>query len=319
MVSHTSHNMNTQVNYTVVIPIFNEAETLLELWNQLRQVLERLDESSEVIFVNDGSTDSSLQILTALSLQYSEVKIVALSRNFGHQCALSAGIDHAEGRSVILMDGDLQDSPQAIFDFTQKWKEGYEVVYAIRRKRKENRLKRLGFVSFYRILNSLSNLKLPLDAGVFSLIDRKVVLALRNMPERNKYITGLRAYAGFKQIGVVVERGPRYQGEPRVTPVKLVKLALDGIFSFSTVPLRIATLFGFLCAISAFILGTIGMYFKFVLGRDFLSWAYGLTTTFFIGGIQLICLGIIGEYIGRIYEEVKQRPYYVVDKKIGFD
>jgi len=307
------------IDYTIIIPIFNEAATLLELWNQLKQVLGKLKGTSEVIFVNDGSTDSSLQIITELTVQHPEVKIIALSRNFGHQCALSAGIDHAEGKSVILMDGDLQDSPHAIFDLVQKWKEGYDVVYAIRRKRKENWLKRVGFVSFYRVLNSLSNLKLPLDAGIFSLLDRKVVLALRNMPERNKYITGLRAYAGFRQIGVVVERGSRYQGEPKVTPTKLIKLALDGIFSFSTVPLRVATFFGFVCAISAFTIGLIGIYFKFVLGKELLSWAYGLTTTFFIGGIQLICLGIIGEYVGRIYEEVKRRPYYVVDKKVGFD
>jgi len=307
------------IDYTIIIPIFNEAATLLELWNQLKQVLGKLKGTSEVIFVNDGSTDSSLQIITELTVQHPEVKIIALSRNFGHQCALSAGIDHAEGKSVILMDGDLQDSPHAIFDLVQKWKEGYDVVYAIRRKRKENWLKRAGFVSFYRVLNSLSNLKLPLDAGIFSLLDRKVVLALRNMPERNKYITGLRAYAGFRQIGVVVERGSRYQGEPKVTPTKLIKLALDGIFSFSTVPLRVATFFGFVCAISAFTIGLIGIYFKFVLGKELLSWAYGLTTTFFIGGIQLICLGIIGEYVGRIYEEVKRRPYYVVDKKVGFD
>jgi polyisoprenyl-phosphate glycosyltransferase len=311
--------MHVRVDHTVVIPIFNEAETLLVLWDQLRPVLEKLDGISEVIFVNDGSTDSSLQILTDLGSQYSEIKIIDLSRNFGHQCALSAGIDHADGRSVILMDGDLQDSPHAILDFVQKWREGYEVVYAIRRKRKESSLKRLGFVSFYRILNSLSTLQLPLDAGVFSLVDRKVVLALRSMPECNKYITGLRAYAGFKQIGIAVERGPRYRGEPKVTPAKLVKLALDGIFSFSTVPLRIATLVGFVCAGSAFLLGSIGIYFKFVLGKEFLSWTYGLTTTFFIGGIQLICLGIIGEYVGRIYEEVKKRPYYIIDKKIGFD
>lgn len=222
--------MNITVDYTIIIPVFNEAETLMELWNQLKQALEKLDGSSEVIFVNDGSTDFSLQIITELNVQHPEIKIIALSRNFGHQCALSAGIDHAEGRSVILMDGDLQDSPHAIFDFAQKWKEGYDVVYAIRRKRKENWLKRAGFVSFYRILNSLSNLKLPLDAGVFSLIDRKVVLALRNMPEQNEYITSLRAYAGFRQTGVFVERGPRYRGEPGVTPIKLGKLALIEFF-----------------------------------------------------------------------------------------
>ncbi len=311
--------MHTTVDYTIVIPIFNEADILLELWNQLKQVLEQLEGTSEVIFVNDSSTDSSLQILTELAAQNSEVKIIALSRNFGHQCALSAGIDHAEGKSVVLMDGDLQDSPSTIFDFVQKWREGYDVVYAIRRNRKENWLKRLCFITFYRILNSLSNLELPLDAGVFSLLDRKVVLALRAMPERSRYITGLRAYAGFRQTGVLVERGPRYRGEPKVTPIRLMKLALDGIFSFSVVPLRIATLFGFTCAASSFILGLTGLYFKFILKETFLSWAYGLTTTFFIGGIQLVCLGIIGEYLGRIYEEVKQRPYYLVGIKIGFD
>lgn len=311
--------MYNNADYTIVIPIYNEEETLWELWGQLKSVLDNLKGMSEVVFVNDGSTDRSLAILQKINEQHPEVKVISLSRNFGHQCALSAGIDHAEGNSVILMDGDLQDSPQAIFDFVDKWKDGYEVVYAIRRKRKESWLKRLGFVTFYRILNSLSGFKLPLDAGIFSLIDRKVVLALRKMPERNKYITGLRAYAGFRQIGIPVERGPRYRGEPKVTPRKLFKLAFDGILSFSVLPLRIATFLGFIFAFFSFITGLIGLYVKFILGEAFLSWAYGLTTTFFMGGVQLMFLGIIGEYIGRIYEEIKKRPYYIIDRKIGFD
>lgn len=311
--------MYSNADYTIVIPIYNEEETLWELWGQLKSVLDNLKGMSEVVFVNDGSTDRSLAILQKINEQHPEVKVISLSRNFGHQCALSAGIDHAEGNSVILMDGDLQDSPQAIFDFVDKWKDGYEVVYAIRRKRKESWLKRLGFVTFYRILNSLSGFRLPLDAGIFSLIDRKVVLALRKMPERNKYITGLRAYAGFRQIGIPVERGPRYRGEPKVTPRKLFKLAFDGILSFSVLPLRIATFLGFIFAFFSFITGLIGLYVKFILGEAFLSWAYGLTTTFFMGGVQLMFLGIIGEYIGRIYEEIKKRPYYIIDRKIGFD
>jgi dolichol-phosphate mannosyltransferase len=311
--------MSNNADYTIVIPIYNEEETLWELWGQLKSVLDNLKGLSEVVFVNDGSTDRSLAILQKINEQHPEVKVISLSRNFGHQCALSAGIDHAEGNSVILMDGDLQDSPQAIFDFVDKWKDGYEVVYAIRRKRKESWLKRLGFVTFYRILNSLSDFRLPLDAGIFSLIDRKVVLALRKMPERNKYITGLRAYAGFRQIGIPVERGPRYRGEPKVTPRKLFKLAFDGILSFSVLPLRIATFLGFIFAFFSFITGLIGLYVKFILGKAFLSWAYGLTTTFFMGGVQLMFLGIIGEYIGRIYEEIKKRPYYIIDRKIGFD
>lgn len=311
--------MVREIKYSVVIPIFNEEEVIQELWHRLSNVLRQLDGCSEVIFVNDGSFDTSLDILTNLSIENPEVKVITFSRNFGHQCSLSAGIDHTKGQAVILMDGDLQDAPEAILSFIDKWKQGYAVVYAIRQKRKEKALKKLAFKLFYRVLNLLSGLDLPLNAGIFSLMDRKVILALRSMPERNKYISGLRAYAGFKQVGVFVERGPRYRGEPRVTVVKLFKLAFDGIFSFSTIPLRIATFLGLASSISSFVIGFIGLYFKFILGRDFLSWTYGLTTTFFIGGIQLLFLGIIGEYIGRIYDEVKQRPYYIIDDKIGFE
>ncbi len=304
--------------YCVVIPIFNEEETLDELWNRLSSVLGSLDGGSEVIFVDDGSHDTSLSMLMTMADRHSEIKVLSLSRNFGHQCALMAGLDHASGQAVILMDGDLQDSPEAILAFVDCWQQGYDVVYAIRQKRKEGLLKRVAFKAFYRIQTVLSNISLPVDAGIFSLMDRKVVLALRRMPERNKYLSGLRAYAGFKQTGVLVERGPRYRGEPRVSVIKLIKLSLDGIFSFSKLPLQLATLLGFVCATSAFVIGLVGLYFKFVLGTEFLSWAYGLTSTFFLGGVQLLSLGIIGEYVGRIYDEVKQRPYYIINTAIGF-
>jgi dolichol-phosphate mannosyltransferase len=312
--------VDTKIDYTVVIPIFNEEETIPELWRRLINVFKQLDGKKEVIFVNDGSTDESLKILTDLSWKYSEIKILDLSRNFGHQCAISAGIDHANGNAVVLMDGDLQDPPEVILDFVNKWEKGYDVVYAIRKNRKENYLKRLAFKLFYRIFFVLTGLKsIPLDAGIFSLIDRNVVNVLRCMPERNKYISGLRAYAGFRHTGIPVERSVRYRGKPRVTIAKLFKLAFDGIFSFSIVPLRIATFLGLIFAVLSFIIGSVGLYFKFILDREFLSWSYGLTTTFFMGGVQLIFLGIIGEYMGRIYEEVKQRPYYIIRKKIGFD
>ena len=307
------------IDYSVVIPIFNEEEIIPELWRQLLDVLQRLDGNSEVIFINDGSVDSSFELLKKISQQHLEVKIINLSRNFGHQCALSAGIDHADGKAVILMDGDLQDSPEAIISFSRFWEQGYDVVYAIRKNRKEKLFKRLAFKSFYYIQRKLSGIITPMDAGIFSLMDRKVILTLRQMPERNKYLSGLRAYAGFKQIGVYVERGPRYRGEPKVSVAKLFKLAFDGIFSFSTIPLKMATILGLVSAIVSFIIGLIGLYVKFVLGQEFLSWAYGLTTTFFMGGIQLLSLGIIGEYIGRIYDEVRQRPYYVIREKIGFE
>lgn len=307
------------IDYSVVIPIFNEEEIIPELWRQLSDILQRLDGNSEVIFINDGSVDSSFELLKKINQQHLEVKIINFSRNFGHQCALSAGIDHADGKAVILMDGDLQDSPEAIISFSRLWEQGYDVVYAIRKNRKEKFLKRLAFKSFYYIQRKLSGIITPMDAGIFSLMDRKVILTLRQMPERNKYLSGLRAYAGFKQIGVYVERGPRYRGEPKVSVAKLFKLAFDGIFSFSTIPLKMATILGLVSAIVSFIIGLIGLYVKFVLGQEFLSWAYGLTTTFFMGGIQLLSLGIIGEYIGRIYDEVRQRPYYIIREKIGFE
>ena len=306
------------IDYSVVIPIFNEEEIIPELWRRLSDILDRLDSSSEVIFINDGSVDNSLELLKEINHKNQEVKIISFSRNFGHQCALSAGIDHTNGKAVILMDGDLQDSPEAIISFLQLWQQGYDVVYAIRKNRKEKWLKRLAFKSFYYIQKKLSGIVTPMDAGIFSLMDRKVILTLRQMPERNKYLSGLRAYAGFKQIGVYVERGPRYRGQPKVSVSKLFKLAFDGIFSFSTIPLKIATILGLVSAIISFIIGLIGLYVKFILGQEFLSWAYGLTTTFFMGGIQLLSLGIIGEYIGRIYDEVRQRPYYIIQEKIGF-
>lgn len=310
--------MSESVTYSFVIPILNEEETIPELWHRLKSIVQRLDGAVEIIFVDDGSSDRSLELLIELNRHFPELKILSLSRNFGHQCALSAGIDHAEGKAVILMDGDLQDAPEAVLDFAAAWRQGYDVVYAVRKKRKESFLKRFAFKTFYRIQSAVSGIDLPLDAGIFSLMDRKVVLALRNMPERNKYLSGLRVYAGFKQIGVPVERNPRFAGEPRVKLVKLFKLAFDGIFSFSSLPLRLATWLGLFFSLASFLIGTLGLFFKFVLGQKLLGWDYGLTTIFFIGGIQLLCLGIVGEYIGRIYEEVKQRPYYVIGRKIGF-
>lgn len=306
------------MNYSVVIPIFNEEETIAELWKRLVAVFDSINANWEVIFVNDGSTDCSRQMLTDLSQQHHNVKVLNLSRNFGHQPAITAGIDYAQGDAVILMDGDLQDDPEAIHTFIDFWKQGYDVVYALRKNRKEHWLKRFAFKAFYYLQTKLSDINLPRDAGIFSLLDRRVIQCLRQMPERNKYLSGLRAYAGFRQVGVMVERGPRYHGQPRVSIRKLFKLAFDGIFSFSTLPIRLVTYLGIVFSIAAFALALIGLFFKYILALEFLDWPFGLTTIFFIGGVQLLSLGIIGEYIGRIYEEVKQRPYYVVAEALGF-
>ena len=304
---------------SVVVPLFNEAAILDELWSRLSAVLDGLAMEAEVIFVDDGSSDETPTLLKALCEKDKRVRRIKLSRNFGHQCALTAGIDHTSGDAVVLMDGDLQDKPEAIHDFVRKWKEGFEVVYAIRATRQESAIMRMGFKSFYGLLTRMSGISQPVDAGIFCLIDRRVVDLLKSMPERNRYFPGLRAYAGFSQTGIAVDRDPRFAGTPRVGLVGLVKLALDGIISFSYVPIRLVTFTGLAVATMAF--GYVGviMYKKFISHVAIPGWSSQLTAILFLGGLQLITLGIVGEYIGRIYEEVKQRPYYIVAEKQNFE
>jgi polyisoprenyl-phosphate glycosyltransferase len=307
------------VAFSVVIPILNEEHSISELLARLGKIIHEIGDEWEVIYVNDGSTDRSLDMLRSQRVRYPYLRIVDLSRNFGHVPALTAGIDHARGRAVILMDGDLQDSPEALPEMIQKWRDGYEVVYAIRARRKEGLTKRLLFAAFYRLQRRLSGVAMPLDAGIFSLLDHRVVKALRDMPERHRYLPGLRAYAGFRQAGVVVEREARYEGKPRVPFGGLVKLAMDGMFAFSTLPLRIVFVMGIFVCVISLIIASIGFIDRYVLGHRFLEWPFGLTTVFFFGGVQLVAIGTLGEYVGRIYEEVKRRPYYVVRETIGFE
>jgi glycosyltransferase involved in cell wall biosynthesis len=306
-------------DYSVVVPVLNEEQTIPEMCARLSRVVVAVGGSWEVIYVNDGSTDHSFETVVGLRTQYPFLKALDLSRNFGHQAALKAGIDHARGRAVILMDGDLQDSPEALPDLIAKWREGFEVVYAIRTKRKEGPLRRGAFALFYQIQRRVSRIDTPLNAGIFSLLDHKVVNTMRAMPERNRYFPGLRAYAGFRQTGIEVERGARFSGPPRVTFGGLFKLALDGMFAFSTAPLKLVFAVGVLVCFGSLVVGMTGLYFRFVLRRTLLDWPFGLTTVFFFGGVQLISTGIVGEYVGRIYEEVKQRPSYVLKQELGFD
>jgi dolichol-phosphate mannosyltransferase len=306
------------VDFSVVIPVFNEAATIPELCRRLDGVVRSVPGTWEVICVNDGSADGTLPLLLDMRGTYPYLKVVDLARNFGHQPALTAGIEHARGAAVILMDGDLQDVPEAIPGFIAKWREGYGVVYAIRAKRKEGLLKRAAFAAFYRVQTRISRIATPVHAGIFSLLDRRVADVLIAMPERSRYFPGLRAYTGFRQTGVVVERGPRFAGEPRVRLSGLVKLALDGVFAFSTFPLRFVFFNGVLLSVASFGIAAVALYLRYARGVTVFSWAFGLSTTFFFGGIQLMSIGIIGEYIGRIYEEVKRRPYYVVQRTYGF-
>jgi len=271
-----------------------------------------------LILVDDGSRDRSYELLVSLHERDARVKVLRLSRNFGHQIAISAGLEEAHGDAVVLMDGDLQDPPELLPELIARWKEGFGVVYTVKKSRRENPLKQLAFKSFYRILHALSSTRIPMDAGNFSLLDRRVADVLRAMPERNRYISGLRAWAGFPQTAVYYDRDPRFAGKPQMSLGRLVHLALDGIFSFSDVPLRLAIYLGLTTAALAFAGALYVIYAKVFTDRAILGWASTILSILFVGGMILVTLGVIGEYISRIYEEVKKRPLYVVRDRIGF-
>ena len=304
--------------FSIVIPLYDEEKTIPELFTRLAAVTDGMSDPWELILVDDGSTDGSFTAMCALHRNDPRIKVVRLSRNFGHQIAISAALDLAQGDAVILMDGDLQDPPELLPQLLKLWKDGYHVVYTVKTSRKENWLKRLAFKSFYRILSAMSSIKIPMDAGNFSLMDRRVVEVLRTMPERNRYISGLRAWAGFQQTAVYYDRGPRFAGKPQMSLGRLFHLALDGIFSFSNAPLRAAIYFGMAAAMVSFAGGLYVVYEKLFTNLAILGWASTIVSILFVGGMILMTLGVIGEYISRIYEEVKKRPLYVIRDKIGF-
>jgi dolichol-phosphate mannosyltransferase len=304
--------------FSIIIPLYNEEKTIPELVTRLAAVTDGMSDPWELILVDDGSTDGSFTAMCALHRNDPRIKVVRLSRNFGHQIAISAALDLAQGDAVILMDGDLQDPPELLPQLLKLWKDGYHVVYTVKTSRKENWLKRLAFKSFYRILSAMSSIKIPMDAGNFSLMDRRVVEVLRTMPERNRYISGLRAWAGFQQTAVYYDRGPRFAGKPQMSLGRLFHLALDGIFSFSNAPLRAAIYFGMAAAMVSFAGGLYVVYEKLFTNLAILGWASTIVSILFVGGMILMTLGVIGEYISRIYEEVKKRPLYVIRDKIGF-
>jgi glycosyltransferase involved in cell wall biosynthesis len=303
--------------YSIIIPIFNEEKILPELHQRLEKVAANLDGPVEVILIDDGSKDRSFEIMKDLHARDPRIKSIRLSRNFGHQIAISAGLDLAGGKAIILMDGDLQDPPELLPEMIARWKEGNQVVYTVKKSRKENKLKRFAFKSFYRILHALSTVEIPMDAGNFSLLDRRVVEILRKMPERNRYISGLRAWSGFRQTAVYYDRDPRFAGKPQMSLSRLVQLALDGIFSFSNVPLRLAIYLGLATAFLSFAIGLWAISARLFTDKAVLGWASTIISILFVGGMILFTLGVIGEYISRIYEEVKNRPLYVVQETVG--
>ncbi len=304
---------------SVVLPVYNESDNLPELTRRLDAVLGALGDTYEVIFVDDGSHDGSLGILRSLHASDPRLRIVRLSRNFGHQAAISAGIDHAQGDVIVVMDADLQDPPEEIPNLLAHWRQGYQVVYAIRHQRKEGLLKRSAYGFFYRSLHQVASIEIPLDAGDFCAIDRQVADVLRSMPERNRFIRGIRSWVGFRQIGVPYDRAARYAGQPKYSLFKLIRLALDGFFSFSYLPLRLASLLGLLVSMAGFVLAVWTIYKRLVLPQFPSGFATIVVGMMFLGGIQLLALGVIGEYVGRIFDEVKQRPLYIVRERWGFD
>lgn len=304
--------------FSVVIPVFNEEENLPELQRRLEVVLRAFGEPYEIIFVDDSSQDKTPSLIKEAARKNLNIKLVRFSRNFGHQAAISAGLDYASGDAIVIMDGDLQDPPEVIPEFIRKWREGYDVVYGIKKKRKEWWGLRLCYLLFYRILRFLSSgTDLPLDSGDFSLISRRAADAIKSMPERNRYVRGLRSWVGFQSVGVPFERGRRYAGESKYNFRKLLRLAYDGIFSFSYAPLRFITGFGFLTSAVSFVAILIVLYFRLFTDKSVPGFASLAIIILFIGGIQLLSLGIIGEYISRIYDETKKRPHYVIEEKVN--
>jgi len=306
------------MKYSLIFPIFNEAENISSLVERAREVMEKLKDY-EIIFVNDGSTDNSQALLEKYAQKFKTIKVLNFSRNFGHQAAVTAGLDHSEGELVAILDADLQDPPEILPQFFAKLNQGYDVVYAIRRQRKESLIKRGMYFLFYRILRLVANIKIPLDSGDFCVLKRRVVLELRALPERNRFLRGLRSWVGYRQTGIEYERQSRERGESKYTLTKMFKLAFDGIFSFSYFPLQLLTWSGFLFLVLA-ILGILLTLYAKLFTNIFIPRGFPTTiiVILFIGGINMFSLGLIGEYIGRIYDEVKQRKIYVIESKSGF-
>jgi dolichol-phosphate mannosyltransferase len=306
---------------SIVIPCFNEEAVIRETHKRVMEVVDALSNMEcEIVYVDDGSRDGTLDILRSLDTGTAAIRVVALSRNFGHQVAISAGLDHAGGDAIVTIDADLQDPPEVIPRMLDRWRDGADIVYGQREQREgEPALRLLGIKMFYRLINWLSNTSIPMDAGDFRLIDRRVLEALQAMPERDRFLRGMVAWTGFRQEFVRYPRASRFAGVTKYPAKKLVQLATDGIVSFSVVPLRLAIWAGVLVAT----LSTLGIVYTVIVRLTTSDWVQGWAmlevSLLFLGGIQLIFLGVMGEYLGRIYMEMKQRPLYFVKERRGFN
>ena len=314
-------SQNDRQLISVVVPCYNEEEVIGETLSQLSRLCENAPAYDfELVFVDDGSQDRTLHLLREAAAQDARVKVLSFARNFGHQIAVTAGIDAAKGDAVVLIDADLQDPPETVIEMIAKWREGYDVVYGTRTSRPgESRFKLMTARGFYRVLNGLSEVPIPLDTGDFRLMGRNVVEVLKAMPERDRFVRGMVSWVGFNQTALPYERAKRFAGTSKYPLRKMMRFATDGILSFSAKPLRFATTMGMVAAAFAML----GIVYVLVLRLFTSIWVEGWTAIMiallFLGGVQLLCLGILGEYVGRTYSEVKKRPLYVVREKIGFE
>ena len=305
---------------SVVVPVFNEEEMIGLFYDRTKNVLTRLDGLSwEIVFVDDGSHDSSFSKLAALASADPNVKVLKFSRNFGHQIAITAGIDAANGDCVVVIDSDLQDPPEVIPSMVEQWRLGFDVVYGVRSEREgETAVKLMTASLFYRILSRLTNVQIPTNVGDFRLMSRRVVEQLKLLREKDRFVRGLVSWVGFRQTGVTYHREARKAGVTKYPLGKMMKFAFDGITSFSTAPLKLATWTGYLSAIAA-VLYLISVFVQRALGITVEGWATIMVAMLFLGSVQLICLGILGEYLGRVFNEVKPRPMYVIEERLGLD
>lgn len=319
LIRNQGGQMSARPIYSIVAPVFNEQELLPEFYRRVIATMEALSEPFELVLINDGSRDRSPLIMRQLHESDPRVKVVNFSRNFGHQLAITAGIDYAQGKAVVVIDSDLQDPPEVIPNLIAEWKQGQQVVFSIRTEREgETAFKKATAALFYRIIRTITNVDIPVDTGDFRLMDRKVVEALKKMREQKRFMRGLSVWVGFKQTGVGYKRDARKAGETKYPLRNMVKFALDGITAFSYLPLQLATYSGFTIG-GLGIIGIIAVILLRMFGTQLTGQATTLVTVLFMGGVQLVCLGIIGEYLGRIYDEVKRRPLYIVAEELGFE
>lgn len=311
--------MSETIKFSIVVPVYNEEHVIGEMYGRLHAVMEGLGQPYEIIFVNDGSSDRTFPILSELCERDVNVRIIDFAKNFGHQTAITAGMDYAEGEAIVVIDADLQDPPEVIPLMVERWNEGYDVVYGKREERRgETLFKKLSASLFYRLMRRLTDVDIPVDTGDFRLIDRKVCNALKSVKERNRYIRGIISWLGFRQIGVDFRREKRFAGETKYPLRKMLTFAFDAITSFSFKPLKISSYLGFAMSLASFLYLMFVLYLKLFTGRTVAGWASSMVVNLFFNGVVLMMLGIAGEYIGRIYDETKGRPLYVVRQMKNF-